>query len=162
MTIRAVAAGSAFDFRFLVFNHKLQIANHQSGGAAQPAISLRRAGKENEITIGIQHDEGFGAPGLVSHFLVEAYSGGLVTRKKLFDLLTGSNRERSGEQMLTLPDIAGEYGFADRAQRKARMVTGDLRIEWRIAMDEVHLEAELIGIEVARGFDVSDEQLRSR
>ena len=57
-----------------------------------PANSLRRAGKENEITIGIDDDEGFGAPGLVLHFLVEANSGGLVARKKLFDLLSGSNR----------------------------------------------------------------------
>jgi hypothetical protein len=161
MTIRAVAAGSAFDFRFLVFNHKLQIANHQSGGAAQPAISLRRAGKENEITIGIQHDEGFGAPGLICHFLVEAHSCGLVTRKKVFDLLSGGNRKRSGEQMLTLADIAGEDGFADHPQRKPSMVAGNLRIEWRIAMDEIDREAELIGIETTRRFDVGNEQLCS-
>jgi hypothetical protein len=81
--------------------------------------------------------------------LMKAHSRGLVSQKELFDLACGGDGERSGEQMLTLPNIASEHGFADYPQSKPRLVAGDLPIEWRIAIDEVERKAELIGIEIA-------------
>ncbi len=46
--------------------------------------------------------------------------------------------------MFALSNIASEHGFADHPQIKPRMVAGDLPVEWRIAIDEVDREAELV------------------
>lgn len=41
----------------------------------------RRAGKENEISIGIRDNEGSGAPRLFLQFLTKAHPCGLITQK---------------------------------------------------------------------------------
>lgn len=79
---------------------------------------------------------------------MKAHSCGLVTQKELFDLVCGRDGEGSGEQMLALPNIANEYGFAPHPQCKPRMVASDLSVVWRITIDEVDREAELMGIEI--------------
>ena len=79
---------------------------------------------------------------------MKEHSGGLVTQEELFDLICGSDGERSGEQMLALPNIANEHGFAHHPQCKPSMVASELSVVWRIAIDEVDREAELMGIEI--------------
>jgi len=84
---------------------------------------------------------------------------GLVGAEELLELVGGSQGEGSGEELLALANIAREDGFADYPQIEAGLVAGDLRVEWRIAIGEAEGEAELIGIEGARGLDIGDEQL---
>ena len=79
----------------------------------QRANSVSRAGKENQVSIGIEDDEVFGAPRLLFQSLMERHSCCLKTGKKLFDLVCGCDCERSGEQMLAFANIAREHGFAD-------------------------------------------------
>ena len=123
------------------------------------ANSIGWAGKENEISVGIEYDEGSGAPRFFLQGLTEVHSCGLVTQEKPFDFVCGSNGERGSEQALALANIAGEHGFAHHPQIQARLVAGDLPVEWRIAMDEGDREAELASVEIAGCFDVGNEQL---
>src|SRR5579864_5527918 len=124
-----------------------------------PATLIGRAGKENKIPVGVLHDEGSGAPRLLLQRLAKAHPGGLVTQEKLLDLVRGGDGERSRQQLLTLSNIANEHGFADHPQIEPSLVAGDLCIEWRVAIDGSHREAELIRIEIARRLDVGNEQL---
>src|SRR5689334_18381985 len=125
---------------------------------AQLCTSIGGPGKKNEISIGIRDDERPGAPGLLLQRLMKGHSCGLVTQKKLFDLVCGRDGEGSGEQMLALPNIC-EYGLTHHPQIEPCVVAGDLSVVWRIAIYESDRKAELIGIEIARCFDVSNEQL---
>jgi len=59
--------------------------------------------------------------------------------------------------MLPLPNIANEHRFAHHPQSKPGMVAGHLPVVWRIAIDEVDHEAELMRIEITRCFDVGNE-----
>ena len=121
--------------------------------------SICRAGKENEISIRIHNDEGPGAPGLLLECLMKVHSRSLATQKELFDLICSSYGERSGKQMLALPDIANEYGFVHHPQSKPGLVACYLPVEWRIAIDEIDREAELMGIEITGCLDVGNKQL---
>jgi hypothetical protein len=60
--------------------------------------------------------------------------------------------------MLTLPNI-GEHRFFNSPQSKPPLVAGDLPVVWRVPIDEIDRESELIGIEIARCFDLGNEQL---
>src|ERR1700761_5875375 len=68
-----------------------------------------RAGEEDEISVGIDDDEGAAAPGLLLQGLAEAYSGGLIRRKELFDFVCGCEGERSREELFALTNIANEH-----------------------------------------------------
>jgi len=60
--------------------------------------------------------------------------------------------------VLALPNIK-EHWLAYHPQSKPGVVARDLPVVWRIAVDEVDHETELMGIEVTRCFDVGNEQL---
>ena len=80
---------------------------------------------------------------------MKAHSGGLVAQEELFYLIRGRDGDGRREQMFALPNIAGEHRFGDQPQVEACIVADDLAVEWRIAIDEVDREAELVGIEIA-------------
>jgi hypothetical protein len=62
--------------------------------------------------------------------------------------------------VLALPQLGVDDGAIDASEIERRGVSLHLSVEWRIAIDECEGEAELLGEEVARRFDVGDEQLR--
>jgi hypothetical protein len=64
------------------------------------------------------------------------------------------------EQILTLSHRLVEHGAVDMPQIQPRRVAAHLPIEWRVPTNEGDREAKLAGEEVARCFDIRDEQLR--
>src|SRR5260370_41524885 len=102
-----------------------------------------RAGKEDEILIGIRDDKGSGTPWLLLQCLMEGNSCSLITQKQLFDFVRGANRDGSGEQMFALANIASEHRFEDHPQVESCIVAEDRPVVWRIAVDEVDCEAEI-------------------
>jgi hypothetical protein len=75
---------------------------------------------------------------------MEGNSCSLITQKQSFDFVRGANRDGSGQQIFALPNIASEHRFEDQPQRESCIVTDDLPVEWRIAVDEFHREAKLV------------------
>src|SRR5271168_3689977 len=118
------------------------------------------ASEEDQILIWIRDDKSRGAPWLLLQFLLERDSCSLATQKQLFGFARGGNRDGSGEQMFALANIAGEHRFADQPQVEACIVAEDLRVVWRIAINEFDREAELVCIEIAGTLDVRNEELR--
>ena len=121
--------------------------------------SFRRAGKEDEIPIRIDHDESSRSPRLFLECLRESNFCGLVAQKELPHLIRARDGDRSRKQMLALADIAREHSFADHPQVKSCIVATDLPVKRRIAVDEFDREAELVCIEIAGTLDVRDEEL---
>ncbi len=64
--------------------------------------------------------------------------------------------------MLALPNIANENRLADHPQSKPRMVTRDLPVVWRIAIDAIDREAELMCIEITGCFDIGNKTIVQR
>src|SRR5580658_9082864 len=118
------------------------------------------ASKEDEILIWIRDDKGSGSPWLLFKCLIEGDSSSLITQKQLFDFVRSGNRNGSGEQMFPLANIAGEHRFRDQPQVDSCIVADDLPIEWRIAIDECDLKAELVCKELAGTLDIRNEELR--
>src|SRR5277367_4859344 len=118
-----------------------------------------RASKEDEILIWVRDYKGHGTPWLLLKCLVKGHSCSLITQKQLFDFVCSDNRNGSGQQMLALANIASKYRFEDQPQRESCIVTNDLPVEWRIAVDEFHREAELVCIEIAGTLYVRHEEL---
>src|SRR5208282_1751302 len=119
-----------------------------------------RASKQDEILIWIRDDKGSGTPWLLLECLMERDSCSLITQKQLFDFLRAGNRDGSGEQMFALANIASEHRFADHPQVEPCLVADYLPVEWRIAVDELDSEAELVCIEITGTLDVRNEELR--
>src|SRR5215831_17323005 len=61
--------------------------------------------------------------------------------------------------MLALAHVAGENWLAYEPQSEPRIVSLDRSVERRIAMSEMHRKPEFGREEIARCFDVRDEQL---
>src|SRR5271157_784302 len=118
-----------------------------------------RASKEDEILIWIRDYECCGTPRLLLECLMEGDSRSLITQKQLFDFVRGGNRDGSGEQMFALANIACKHGFGDYPQGESCIVTDDLPVELRMAIDEFDCEAELVCIEIAGTLDVRNEEL---
>src|SRR4051812_49318903 len=140
-------------------NHSSPAAACADGDGGDTSGSIGRTRKEDQIAIGIHDEEGSGAPRFRLQCLTKAHSCGLVNQKKLVDLVRGSDGDRGGEQMLTLPNIANEHGFANHSQIEPRMVARDLPVVRRIAIHERDREAQLFGKEIARCLDVGNDQL---
>ena len=83
------------------------------------------------------------APWLLLQRLMKAHSCGLIAQKELLDLARGKDCESCGEQVLTLPNIAGEHRFTDHPQIKPCLVASDLPVKWRITIDEGDPETKL-------------------
>src|SRR6188768_3661166 len=118
-----------------------------------------RTGEQQEIAVGIAHDEIPRAPRLLLERPEEVDAGCLVLQEELLDLGRAVDRHRGAEQLLAFADVAGEDRLADHAEIEQRLVPPDLAIEWRLAVGEDDLEAQLGGEVAARGRDVGDEQL---
>jgi hypothetical protein len=61
--------------------------------------------------------------------------------------------------MFALANITNEHSFEDQPQGESRIVADDLRVVWRIAIDEFDGEAEFVCIEIAGTLDVRNEEL---
>jgi len=81
---------------------------------------------------------------------MKPHSGGLKIDEELFDLVGGANRDRSGEQMLAFPDVAGEDRLTNHSQVRLRIAPMNLPVKRRITIHEGNREAELGCIERAR------------
>ena len=95
------------------------------------------ASKEDEILIWIRHNKSSGAPRFLLQWLIEADSCSLISQKQLFDFVRGADRDRRGEQMFALANIASKHRFTDQPQVESCIVADDLPVERRIAIDEL-------------------------
>lgn len=123
-------------------------------------VSIGWTGKQNKISIWIQNNEVSGAPRFFPEDLVKGHSGGLETQKELLNLVCSVDGDRGGEQMFTLPYIADEHRLANQPQSELCIVTYDLSVERRVAINKVDSETELSREELTLRFDIGDEQLR--
>jgi len=62
--------------------------------------------------------------------------------------------------MFALANISSKHRFTDQPQVESCIVADDLPVVWRIAIDELDREAELVCIEIAGTLDVRNEELR--
>ena len=119
----------------------------------------RRPGEQQQIAVGIAHDEGAGAPRLL-----------LQRRKKSTPAAWNSaNRARISAALPTVIEAASsssrsrmsstKTGRQIRRRFSSAWLAADLAVEGRLAVGEDDLEAELVGIERARRLEVGDEQL---
>src|SRR5882757_11247850 len=130
---------------------------HWSG--APPAMLRRRSREQQQVAVGIAHDEGARAPRFLLQGLLEIHAGRLVLDEKLTNLRRASDGHRGREKLLALANVAHEHRLADHAKVEPRIVALHLPVERRLAVGEDHLEAELRREERARRLDVGDEQL---
>ena len=81
----------------------------------------------------------------------------LIFEKQRLDRFDDDSR---GKKVFSRPQFRVEHGAVDMAKVQPCAVAPDLSVEWRLAVGETDLEAELLYVEVAGFFDVGDEKLR--
>src|SRR5215831_9198894 len=116
-----------------------------------PARLGSRAGEQQEIAVGIAHDEIARAPGLLLECLMERHARVLELQEELADFRGAVDGDRSGKQAFALADIAHEHRLAHHPEVEPGGAALDLAIERRLAVDEHDAETKLAGEEVARG-----------
>src|SRR5262249_39047412 len=132
------------------------------GGRMVGASLFRRAGEQHEIAVRVLYDEVARAPWHPLQRLEERHAGSLEFEKELLDLFRGVDACPGRKQPLAVPQLGVKDGTIDVVQNERRPIARDMRIERRLAIQDRDLEAELLGIEIARRLDVGDEQLRVR
>jgi hypothetical protein len=123
-------------------------------------LLIRRRRKQNEVAVGVFHDESLGLPRLVPQRLVERNGCDLPSNEELLDLLCAAERDGSREQILLFTDASDEDGVFNKAQCKSDIVTAHLSVEWRITVDEIESETKFVGKELGRDSKVANIELR--
>lgn len=114
-------------------------------------------GEQQEITIRITYDEGSCAPRFGPQRLNKFDARFPIFEKERHGIL---QRDRSGEQLLALAPDGIDDWVVDLAQVQSGAVAEQLAVERWLTEGEGDGETELPRIELGRGDDVSDIELR--
>lgn len=109
----------------------------------ETATLFRGTGEEDEVAVRVFDDEGLGLPRLVPQKLRDGHACRLTREKELLDLVRAGKRDGGGEQGLAFADVLGKDWLVNGTQGQARIIAADLRVERRIAVDEIDDEATL-------------------
>src|SRR5262245_9298810 len=119
--------------------------------------SLTSPSEQEEIAVGIAHDEGSCTPRFGPERLSELDARSLVFEK---ERLCVFQRDRSGQQLLAVASAGINYRVVDLAKVQSGAIAENLAVKWRLTVSEGDGKPEHPRIELARGDDVSDVELR--
>lgn len=101
----------------------------------------------------------FGLPRFGSERLSEGHVCRLAIEEELLDFSRAGQGDGGGEQAFAWADVFGKEGLIHGAEGQVGLIAADLSVEGRVAVDEVHGEAELRGEEVGGGFQIAHIQV---
>lgn len=88
--------------------------------AARDRLICRHV-KENEVAVGVFHDEGFGLPRFVPQGLSDRHICGLAGEEELLDLARAGQRDGGREQARPFADVFGKERLIHSQRRRFRM-----------------------------------------
>src|SRR5262245_61483044 len=109
------------------------------GNRVPPASrkSGRWSREQQQVAVGIAHDEIPRTPRLLLERLMEVDARRLVLQEELADLGGAVDRHGRRQQALALADVAHEHRLAEHAQVEPHLVAPDLGVERRLAIGVV-------------------------